>query len=549
MTQGSVTGRGEPEKQVLTKNIKTSRAREGNGFRKHLILPQNGLILPAMKARTETVLEMRGICKDFSGVTALADVNFELRRGEVHVLLGENGAGKSTLMKILSGAYQKSAGEIVLFGRPTEIRSPRHAQELGISIIYQELNLVPYLSAAENIFLGREPTRYPGVIAQKNLVAAAQTLLDGLGVRIDARRKVRDLSVAEQQMVEVAKALSFEARILIMDEPTSALTEHEIRELFATIGRLQQKGVSIIYISHRLEELFEVGDRVTVLRDGRYVATRDIGAVDKEELVRLMANRELKEHYPKVRAEIGEEVLRVEHLYAGDRLQDVSFSLRRGEVVGLAGLVGAGRTELARALFGVERITAGEIHVKGRRGRLASPRQAIAAGMGFVTEDRKTQGLILDLSVKANIVLPSLERLSRFGVVKAREETAAAQKFVVELQIKTPGLQQRVRFLSGGNQQKVALSKWLCTQADLLILDEPTRGIDVASKVEIYQLMNRLTAEGVAILMISSELPEILGMSDRILVMHEGRIAGELDASEATQEKVLQYALGQTHAN
>ena len=494
--------------------------------------------------KNDTVLEMYHIRKTFPGVVALDDVRFELRRGEVHILLGENGAGKSTLVKILSGAYQKTAGQIILDGLETGIKNPRHAQELGIAIIYQEFNLVPQLSAGENIFLGQEQTHASGLINQKGIFASAQGVLDDLGVEIEARKPVGQLGVAQQQMVEVAKALSLDARILIMDEPTSALTEHEITELFNTIRQLKRKGVSIIYISHRLEELFEVGDRVTVLRDGKYIDTRNISDVTKSELISMMVNRELKAHFPKLKATVGEEVLRVSGLSIKGVLNDISFSIHKGEVLGIAGLLGSGRTELARSLFGVDRIDSGKIYIRGKRQRIKSPRRAINLGLGLLTEDRKSQGLIMILSTKDNICLPSVERLSRLGFIDTKKESQAATQYVRDLHIKTPSLHQQVMFLSGGNQQKVVISKWLCCQADILIFDEPTRGIDVGSKVEIYQLMNRLTAQGAAIIMISSELPEILGMSDRILVMSQGRIAGEFSAREATQEKILHCALG-----
>jgi ribose transport system ATP-binding protein len=493
----------------------------------------------------ETVLQMQRISKTFPGVVALDEVNFELRKGEVHILLGENGAGKSTLMKILSGAHQKSSGQILLDGREIEIRNPKHAQELGISIIYQELNLVPQLSAAENIFLGREPVSYPGLIDRKAMQREAARTLTDLGVEIDVRKPVRELSIAQQQMVEVAKAISLEAKILIMDEPTSALTEREIKELFARIRQLKAAGVSVIYISHRLEELFEIGDRVTVLRDGKNVGVREIRNVTKAELIRLMVNRELTNQFPKVRAPRGEEALKVENLNRDGVLKDINFSLHRGEVLGIAGLLGSGRTELARAIFGVDKIDSGNIYIKGRLQRVTSPRNAISSGIGFLTEDRKTQGLVLVRSVKDNICLPSIGKFSRFGVVKSAEEKRATERFVGELRIKTPGINQKAVYLSGGNQQKVVLSKWLCCEADIFIFDEPTRGIDVGSKAEIYQLINQLTASGVAVMMISSELPEILGMSDRILVMHQGRITGEFTADEATQEKVLGCALGE----
>ncbi len=488
------------------------------------------------------VLEMRHIRKTFPGVVALDDVDFELRRGEVHILLGENGAGKSTLMKILSGAYQKSAGQIILDGVEVEIKNPKHAQALGIGIIYQEFNLIPQLSVGENIFLGREPARLPGLINQRAIFQEAVRVLSSLGVTLDPQRLVKELKVADQQMVEVAKALSLDARILIMDEPTAALTEHEIKELFATIRRLKDTGVAIVYISHRMEELFEIGDRVTVLRDGRTVGTYDVRGMNKSELIRLMINRELTELFPKEEAKRGEEILRVEGLSTKDGLKDISFSLHKGEVLGIAGLLGAGRTELARAIFGLDKITSGTIYINGTPQQINSPRRAINSGIGFLTEDRKSQGLVLPLSVKENLCLSSVDKFSSWGVMDSGEEQQAANRYVKELRIRTPSLDQQVVFLSGGNQQKVVLSKWLCCQSEVFIFDEPTRGVDVGAKAEIYQLMNRLTASGVAIIMISSELLEVLGMSDRIMVMRGGRITGEFSAAEATQERILQCA-------
>jgi ribose transport system ATP-binding protein len=490
------------------------------------------------------VLQMRHIRKTFPGVVALDDVDFDLRRGEVHILLGENGAGKSTLMKILSGAYQKSAGQIVFDGQDVEIKNPKHALTLGISTIYQEFNLIPHLSAGENIFLGREP-RWFGLIDQRAIFQAATRALKGLGLTLDPHKLIKELKVAEQQMIEVAKALSLDARILIMDEPTAALTEHEIKELFAIIRSLRDKGVSIVYISHRMEELFEIGDRVTVLRDGRTVGTYDVREMSKSELIRLMVNRELTELFPKERAELGPEVLRVAGLNTQGGLKDISFSLRKGEVLGIAGLLGAGRTELARAIFGLDKIASGTISINGSPQRIGSPRAAINSGIGFLTEDRKSQGLVLPLSVKENLCLASVDKFSTWGLMNAQEEQQAADRYVKDLRIKTPSLNQKVVYLSGGNQQKVVLSKWLCCKSEVFIFDEPTRGVDVGAKAEIYQLMNRLTASGVAIIMISSEMLEVLGMSDRILVMRGGRITGEFSAAEATQERVLQCALGE----
>jgi ribose transport system ATP-binding protein len=489
-------------------------------------------------------LEMRGIRKSFPGVAALDGVDLVVSKGEVHVLLGENGAGKSTLMKVLSGALKKDAGEIRLDGRAVEIESPRHAQRLGISIIYQELNLVPQLSAAENIFLGKEPRRF-GIVDRRRMRLAAERLLSGLAVRIDPRTPVRELGIAQQQMVEVAKALSENARLLIMDEPTSALTQSEIDELFKTIERLVSQGTAIVYISHRMEEVTRIGHRVSVLRDGRHVATRRVSEVSIGELIRLMANRELTEHYPRRRTPPGDELLRVEALRRAGVLHDVSFSLRAGEVLGIAGLLGAGRTELARAIVGADRPDSGRVLIRGKELRARQPGDAIRRGIGFLPEDRKTQGLVLGLSVLRNLALPSTERLARAGIVNGAREASLAGRQVDELRIKTPGLAQRVRLLSGGNQQKLVLGKWLAADAQILIVDEPTRGIDVSAKVEIYELMNRLTAAGAAILMISSDLPEVLGMSDRILVMRAGRVQAEFEAARASQEQVLHAALGQ----
>jgi ribose transport system ATP-binding protein len=491
-----------------------------------------------------TILEMRQIRKTFPGAVALDGVDFELRKGEVHVLVGENGAGKSTLIKILSGAYHKSGGQIFLNGQELDIRNPRHAQELGIASIYQELTLVPQLSAAENIFLGREHTLSPGIIDNRRVFKAAQNLLGDLGLDISVRARIKDLGVAQQQMVEVAKALSLDATILIMDEPTSALTEPEIKTLFALIRRLKEKGVSIVYISHRLEELFEIGDRVTVLRDGKYVGTREVAGVTRSELVRMMVNREVTEHFPKQKTQKRDEILRVEGLTRKGVLKNISFSVYSGEVLGIAGLMGSGRTELARAIFGADKLESGKVYIRGQLRHIRSPRGAIRQGIGLLTEDRKAQGLVLSLSVKDNICLPNLDHFSKMGIVNPRKEDKGVEPVVQELRIKTPNLRQKAMYLSGGNQQKVVMCKWLLSKADILFFDEPTRGIDVGSKVEIYQWMNRLTAKGAAIVMISSELPEILGMSDRILVMYQGQIVNEFSREEATQEKILHYALG-----
>lgn len=495
----------------------------------------------------DQILLMENITKHFPGVLALDDVRFDLQKGEVHVLLGENGAGKSTLMKILSGAYVKDHGKIVIDKQQKEIESPRRARELGIGIIYQEFNLNPFLSVAENIFLGREPAVAPGVINWSQLYNDAQQILDKLEVKINSKQKVQTLGVAMQQMVEVAKALSLNARILIMDEPTAALSRHEIGQLFRIIRHLKEQGVAIIYISHRLEEIFEIGDRVTILRDGKYIDTRTVNGLSRTEIIRMMVNRDLDDQIPKKRTKLGPIVLKVENLCVDQRLHNISFSLREGEIMGIAGLMGAGRTRLAKTIFGAEELIEGKIYIDGAEIKISSPRDAINAGIGLVTEDRKSEGLILNRSVKENISLPNIDQFLNMGILDFEKENSTVEDYINKLDIKTPGTNQKVVYLSGGNQQKVVLSKWLCSHARIFIFDEPTRGIDVGAKKEIYQLMNELTANGVAIIMISSEMPEILGMSDRILVMRNGRVSGQLDGKGATQEKIMQYALGEVN--
>lgn len=491
----------------------------------------------------DAALTLLGVRKEFPGVVALDGVDFELRPGEVHALVGENGAGKSTLMKIISGAYRMTQGRMLMRGREVRIRNPRHAQDLGISIIYQELNLVPHLTVEENIFLGREPRTRFGLIDARQIRTTSERLLADLRVGISPASRVSALGIAEMQMVEIAKALAFEARVLIMDEPTSALTDRETETLFATIDDIKSRGVSIIYISHRLEEIFRIADRATVMRDGRIVATHDVAHLSTAQLIREMVDREVNDHYPKQPAAIGPVVLKVENLCAGSRVRGVNLELHAGEVVGLAGLMGSGRTELARAIFGADPIDSGRVLIHGADLPPNSPSAAIAAGIGFLTEDRKGEGLVLQFSVRQNVTLPAIRSMSRAGVIDQVAELAAADGAISDLHIKTPSADVQVSNLSGGNQQKVVLSKWLGIRARVLIFDEPTRGIDVGAKIEIYGLMNKLVDEGVAILMISSDLPEVLGMSDRILVMNEGRIAGELARSEATQEKVMALAV------
>ncbi len=490
-------------------------------------------------------LEMRNISKQYPGVRALDDVSLSVGASEVHALLGENGAGKSTLMKILAGAQSKDTGSILLNGETVMVDSPQKAMDLGISIIYQEFNLVPYLTAGENIFLGREPRSViPGFVDFKKLYAESQRVLDKLGVRIDARTPVNQLSIAQQQMVEIAKATSKKAKVIIMDEPSATLTDHELVALFTLIRQLKSEGVSVVYISHRLEEVFEVCDRATVMRDGRWITTQDVADLSRDDIIKLMVGRELKDAIPKVAAAQGSPALKVSHLNRAGVLHDISFEVNQGEVLGIAGLVGAGRTETARAIFGADPIDSGTIEIMGSPVTIRSPQDAIRCGIGLVTEDRKQQGLVLGMAVRENTTLSNLDALTSFGFIRRKEEREVAEKYKSDLAIKTPSVEQTVQNLSGGNQQKVVLAKWLYTGSKVLIFDEPTRGIDVGAKSEIYKLMNELAAKGNAIIMISSELPEILGMSDRILVMHEGAIAGELLRADATQEKIMHLATG-----
>lgn len=494
-----------------------------------------------------SLLEMRGITKRFPGVLALDNVRFDLKPGEVHVLLGENGAGKSTLIKILSGVYQKDEGEILIDGQPIEIQNTHHAQQLGISTIYQELNLIPQLDIAKNVHFGREPLIVPALqwIDYRAMYRDTQRVLDELGVDLNPRTLVRELGVAQQQMVELAKALSFESRIMVMDEPTAALTEQEIRELFDTIRTLQERGVGIIYISHRLQELAQVGNRVTVFRDGCYVGTRNLADVTTDELIAMMVGRTLDDRFPKVVVERGKEALRVEGLNQEGVLRDINLVAHHGEITGIAGLMGAGRTEMAHAIFGVTKADSGQIFIDGERVTINSPRDAIDAGLAYLPEDRKGHGLVLLMSVANNVIMAGVDSLSTGLVIREGEKNRAVDQYIHALNIRTPSARQQVQYLSGGNQQKVVLAKWLLSKATVIIFDEPTRGVDVGAKVEVYQLMNELIRQGAAIVMISSELPEILAMSDRILVMHEGTLVKEFaDPKGVTEELVLGYATG-----
>jgi len=489
------------------------------------------------------LLAMRGIGKSFPGVRALDGVDLTLRGGEVLALVGENGAGKSTLIKMLGGAHRPDEGEIRIDGEPAAIHSASDAQEAGIAVIYQEFNLVPQLTVAENLFLGRERTRF-GLVDAASEREAALRWLRRIGLDVDPDRRCGRLTIAQQQAVEIAKALTMDARILVMDEPSAVLTGQEVERLFRIVRELRDAGLGIIYISHRLEEVDELADRYLVLRDGRAVGTGDVAEISREQLIEQMVGRPLEEEFPARQAEPGEERLRVEGLRRGQEVRDVSFSARAGEIVGFAGLVGAGRTETMRLVAGADRREAGEIFVDGKRVRARDPRDAIAAGICLLSEDRKGEGLVPGETAVRNFGLPNLRRFSRSGWLLEREERAEFGDYARDLALRVSSPDQPVLELSGGNQQKVVLAKWLARHTDVVLFDEPTRGIDVGAKFEIYQLMNRLASQGKAVVMVSSELPEILGMSDRIVVMRGGRIVGEIaNGPETTQERVLDLAM------
>ena len=490
------------------------------------------------------ILKMSDITKRFPGVLALDHVSLRVKKGEVHALLGENGAGKSTLMKILSGAYVKDEGEIEVFSQKSELGNPKAAEDLGISIIYQELNLIPTLTVAENIFLGCYKMSNPVKVNWKAVYQEADRLLEDLGVDVKSTDYIRDLGIAKQQMVEVAKALSKDAKIIIMDEPTAPLTERETKNLFRIVKKLKEEQVSIIYISHRLEEVMEICDRATVMRDGCTIKELDIANVTMDEIIRLMVGRELKEKFPRIEKQIGDEVIRVENLCAGSRVQNVSFSVRAGEVLCVGGLVGAGRTETVRAVFGLDARTDGRIYIDGKECNIRNPKDAISAGIGYVTEDRKGEGLSLKLGVGENVTLAALDAFKTGIHLNLSKEKNTVKEYVSKLNIKTPSVYQKVENLSGGNQQKVVLAKWLLSKCRVLILDEPTRGIDVGAKIEVYSLINELAKEGKAILVITSEIPELLGICDRVVVMARGKVSGSLSREEADQESVMTLAVG-----
>ena len=490
----------------------------------------------------ETIVSMKGICKSFPGVKALDNVQLELRSGEVLALLGENGAGKSTLMKILSGVYTRDSGTMEIFGQEYGDLTPKQAQEIGVAIIHQELNMCRHLSVAENMFLGREECR--GILlSNRKMEQEAQRVLDELKIDIDPRQVVGDLPVSKQQMVEIAKALSTKARILIMDEPTSALTSKEIDELFRIIRQLKANGYGIIYISHRLEELQHIVDRVSIMRDGQYITSMNFQDATMDEIIAHMVGREIKEKFPRVTCPKGKKIFEVKNLNAGRMVRDVSFDLYEGEIVGFAGLMGAGRTETTRAIFGVDPKESGELILDGQPVSIQKPQDAIRAGIVLAPEDRKKDGLCTKLSIRHNIALPNPDLLcGPLGVVNRQKEDAMCQQAVENLKIKTPGVDIDAGNLSGGNQQKVVVGKWLARNSRVVIFDEPTRGIDVAAKVEIYNLMNQLKEQGIAVMFVSSEMPEVMGIADRIIVMCDGRITGEVMARETTQNEILTLA-------
>ena len=493
----------------------------------------------------KVVLKAEKINKSFPGVKVLSDVSFDLEEGEVHILLGENGAGKSTLMKIFSGLYSVDSGDIYVNGEKVTIRNTKDSQNLGISIIYQEFDLVPYLTVAQNIFLGREPLKKDGSINQGEMRKKSREYLEFLRANIDVDAKVCTLGVAQQQLVEVAKAVSQDAKILIMDEPTATLSDSEIERLFETIRRLQQNKVSIIYIFHRLQELKQIGTRVTVLRDGMTICTEDIQKISMDELVHRMVGREVSQKRVRLQNTATEEVaLKVSHLNRKGILHDISIQVHKGEIVALAGLVGAGRTELVHAIFGIDKIDSGQVEILGKEIEKPTPGKCVKSGLGLLPESRKENGLSLTLPIYQNTSQAAMEKLTRHGILNLKKEREVAKKYIRQMNIVCTGPDIEPLYLSGGNQQKVVIGKWLFTESDVLIFDEPTRGIDVGAREEIYHIIDDLAKKGTAILVISSDLPEVLTISDRIYVMREGRIAGELNCDSATQELIMGYASG-----
>ena len=494
--------------------------------------------------KTRYRVELVNITKSFRGVHALKDVTFSVAPGEIHALVGENGAGKSTLMKILSGAYQRDSGTVLIDGERVVIRNPHEGRERGIGIIYQEFTLAKDLTVAESLFLGSLGNR-AGVINWPDMYRRADELIASVGFTIDSRAKVRDLTVAYQQMVEITKAFSAQIKILVLDEPTAVLAPQEADQLFSVMKHLKEQGLSLIHITHRLEEVFEIADRITVLKDGEVVGTVQTGDVTKDDIIQMMIGRKLSTMYPPRKVSIGKEVLTVKGLAATNNVTGVSFSVHEGEVLGLAGLVGSGRTDVVRAIFGADRLEAGTIELHGKTISIKAASTAVKAGIGLVPEDRKQQGVILPMSIRANTTLPSLSKVTGlFGIFKSKLERSIVSDLISKLSIKTTGMNAEVADLSGGNQQKVALAKWLSRECDVLILDEPTRGVDVGAKVEIYHVINHLAAQGIAIIMISSEMMEVIGMSDRVMVMSRGKVAGFLESDDITEENILRLSIG-----
>ncbi|HEX3790516.1 MAG TPA: sugar ABC transporter ATP-binding protein [Pseudonocardiaceae bacterium] len=494
------------------------------------------------------IIELDGVSKSFGPVRALQDVSLRLRGGEVHGLAGENGAGKSTLIKALAGVHQPDSGTVKLNGQPVVFHGPADARDAGVAVIYQEPTLFPDLSVAENIYMGRQPRVSLGRIDRKAIRDDTAALFKRLGVAMSPEEPARGLSIADQQIVEIAKALSFDAKVLIMDEPTAALTGSEVARLFGVVRTLRDQGAAVLFISHRLEEIFQICQQVTTLRDGRLIASEPLAGLTEDDLVQRMVGRSLDELYPKQDTVPGEVALAVHRLTREGVFTDISFEVRTGEIVGLAGLVGAGRSEVARAVFGIDRWDAGSVEVRGRKLPPASPTAAMAAGLALVPEDRRAQGLVMDMSIERNIGLAGLRSLARGGLMSRRLERSRATDWAIRLQVKFARLADAVSTLSGGNQQKVVLAKWLATGPKVLIVDEPTRGIDVGTKAEVHRLLSQLAADGIAVLMISSDLPEILGMADRVLVMHEGRLAAEISRADATEETVMAAATGRAVA-
>ncbi|MEN9740766.1 MAG: hypothetical protein RLZ72_1032 [Actinomycetota bacterium] len=491
---------------------------------------------------TEFLVEMSNITKRFPGVLALDNVKLNLRPGLVHSLMGENGAGKSTLMKILAGVYTLDEGQILINGEPVSITNPRDGLANGISMIHQELMFVPELTAAENIYLGRELRTKSGLVSKKLMIDAAQAVFDRWNININPAAQMKTLSVAQAQMVEIAKAIAFDSKIIIMDEPTSAITEREVERLHDIIRQLRKAGTAVIYITHKMDEVFAISDEITVFRDGTWVATEEAADMNREKLIALMVGRELNQLFPKVEAEIGEVILEVENLNRGHLVKNVSFKVRRGEILGFAGLMGSGRSEVLETLFGIYPAESGTVKVKGKEVKIREPHQAIEAGIGLLTEDRKKTGIMGVLSVRENMSVASLDRFSIGGILRKKNIEDACEDQRQALALKTPSLNQLIQNLSGGNQQKVLISRWLLTDPDILIIDEPTRGIDVGAKSEIHRLMGELAKQGKAIIMVSSEMPEVLGMSDRIVVMCEGNLVDEVSRADATQEKIMELA-------